>query len=144
MHDHGTRCTEPGVQMRHTRDLIAFDIDIVGACLHQMLDHVALEVGQQLHLLVERLAVICGGHVRLLAVLVDEVHVDLVGQQNQLRSVVEHHANALIAELVTKAVFVAVVHPLGYPEERLCCRIGVLVAQIALQNTRLNWDNIKA
>jgi len=123
--------------MGHTRDLIALNVHIVGTCLHQVLDHVALKVRQQLHLLVKRLAVIRGGHVRLLAILVDEVYVDLIRQQDQLCGVVEHHADALIAQLVTKSVLVAVVNPLGYPEERLRCRICVLVAQIALQNSRL-------
>lgn len=129
--------------MRHTRDLIAFDVNVVGARLHQMLDHVALEVGQQLHLLIERLAIIGGGHVALLSIFVDEVHVHLVGQQNKLCGVVEHHADALVAQLVPEAIFVTVVDPFGNPEERLSCWVGVLVAQVSLQNTRLKVNTIK-
>lgn len=129
--------------MRHTRDLIAFDVHVVGARLHQMLDHVALEVRQKLHLLIERLAVIGGGHVALFAIFVYEVHVDLVGQQNKLCGVVEHHANALVAQLVPEAIFVTVVHPFGNPEERLSCWVGVLVAQVSLQNARLKMNAVK-
>lgn len=39
--------------------------------------------------------------------------------QAQMSAFVEEDANVLIRELVTEAVFVGVVHPLGYPDEGL-------------------------
>lgn len=63
-----------------------------------------------------------------------------VRQHNQLRCVVEHNAHALVAQLIAESVFVAVVHPLGDPEQRLGSRIGVLVQDVGA-NVPINLCN---
>lgn len=75
MHDHCALCAEPSVQMRNTRDAIAFRDCSVGSSLNKMLGHVALEVGQQFHFLFEfrRIRVDCD--VGFLAFFVDEVNI---------------------------------------------------------------------
>lgn len=75
MHDDCTLRAEPSVQMRNARDAVALRDGGIGTGLDQMLRHVTLEVGQQLHFLFEfrRIRVDCD--VSLLSLLVDEVDV---------------------------------------------------------------------
>lgn len=53
----------------------------------------------------------------------------LIGKHDNLGGIVEHDAHRLVTELVSEAVFVAVVHPLADPHERLRVRVGQLVRQ---------------
>lgn len=62
------------------------------------------------------------------------VYSQSVGEHDELGGVVEHDADALIAELVAEAVLVAVVHPLADPHQRLRRRVAQLVRQ-ALRTT---------
>lgn len=52
-----------------------------------------------------------------------------IGQHDELGGVVEHDADALVAQLVPEAVLVAVVHPLAHPHQRLRGRVAHLVRQ---------------
>lgn len=74
MHHHRARCPEPRVQMRYPGHGVRFD-DRRATRLDQMLSHVALEIRQQLHLLLHGAWEIVGRHIRLLAILVNEVDV---------------------------------------------------------------------
>lgn len=75
MHNDSTLRSEPCVQVRNTRDSVAFLHKCIATCFQQVLIHVALEVGQQLHLLFELWRIGSLSEVSLLALLVDEVDI---------------------------------------------------------------------
>lgn len=75
MHDNSALSPEPCVQVWNTRDAVALLHYSISTCLQQMFVHVALEIGQQLHLLLKLRWIGAVGEVRLLAFLVDEVNV---------------------------------------------------------------------
>lgn len=57
-----------------------------------------------------------------------------VGEHDEFGGVIEHNADALIAQLVAEAILVAVVHPLAHPHQRLRRWVAQLVGQ-ALRTT---------
>lgn len=57
-----------------------------------------------------------------------------VGEHDKFGGVIEHNADALIAQLVAEAILVAVVHPLAHPHQRLRRWVAQLVGQ-ALRTT---------
>lgn len=57
-----------------------------------------------------------------------------VGEHDEFGGVIEHNADALIAQLVAEAILVAVVHPLAYPHQWLRRWVAQLVGQ-ALRTT---------
>ena len=110
----------------------------VGASLQQVLLHVVPEVvqqlhlrrrrgeerrwrgvdeerrrgGDELHLLLDGGGELVEGVVVLGLLVVDVMDVEAVGEQQQLRQVVEHDADRVVVERVAEAVLVAVVDPL--------------------------------
>lgn len=50
-----------------------------------------------------------------------------ISQHNELGGVVEHNADALIAQLVAEAILVAVIHPFPHPHQRLGRRIAQFI-----------------
>lgn len=159
MHHDRTHRAEPGVQMGNTRKLIAFDVDRGGTGFHQVFRHVALEVRQQLHFLLHLRRVVVNVHVRFGALLIDKVDIaeresfdhlrsrkqakpnlQSVGEHDQLGGVVEHDSHAFVAQLIPEAVLVAVVDPLGHPEQGLHRRIGVFIVEIDRQLRRLRGN----
>jgi len=75
VHDDSTLRTEPSVQVRNTRNAVAFLDNCTCASLHQMLRHVALEVRQQLHLLFQLGRIVGDGEVGFLSFLINKVDV---------------------------------------------------------------------
>lgn len=61
--------------MRHTWDLIRFNINIIGASLDQMLGHVTFEIWQQFHFFIQNFGIISGGHVGFFAILINKMYI---------------------------------------------------------------------
>ena len=69
---------------------------------------------------------------------IDVVDVGAVGQEEQLREVVEHHTDAVVVEGVPKPVLVAVVHPLAHPSHWLRLAIFTLMRALRYEITALS------
>lgn len=127
LHHHGRLRSEPLMHVRYSRESVALLHRDGAACLHQVLVHVLEEEVHQLHLLLEMLRELLDRIVHLLAIAIDVVYVEAVGQHDQARAVVVHHADPVVGQLIPEAVLVRVVHPLADPDHGLRRRIGQLV-----------------
>lgn len=58
-----------------------------------------------------------------------KMHSLSVSQQQQFGEVVEEHTNGVITELVSKAIFVAVVHPFADPDHGHSCWVFTLLCK---------------
>lgn len=74
MHDNGASCPEPGVQMWNTRQCVVCS-NCIATSLHQVIGHIALEVGQQFHFLLKSDRIGLVSHIRFMSFLVDVMHI---------------------------------------------------------------------
>ena len=65
-----------------------------------------------------------------------------ISEQKQLGEVVEDHADTVVVEAVAEAVLVAVVDPLGHPDDGLGLRVLRLVFHVAIPLARLAGDQL--
>ena len=75
MHDNSALSPEPGVQMWKTWHGVTGCVSPTATGLDQMLDHVAFEVVEQLHFLIQRLVIVLDSHVGLTAFAIDKMYV---------------------------------------------------------------------
>lgn len=75
--------------------------------------------------------------VHLLALTIDVVNIEAVGQHDQTRAVVIHYANTVIGQLISEAVFIRIVYPLADPDHRLRRWIGQLICDFEKKNCAL-------
>lgn len=130
LHHNSRLGSEPLVHVRYSGNGVTlFHSDGI-ARLHQMLVHVLQEEIHQSHFLLEIGRILLDRVVQFVALAVDVVYVEAIRQHYQPRAVVVHHADTVVGQLVAETVLVRIIHPLAYPDYRLCRWVGHFVCVI--------------
>ncbi len=137
VHDDSPGCPEPSLERRNSGELVALAHFHVRSSLQQVFLHVVPEVLQQLHLLLQLRGILFHCVVMFIPFKVDVMNIAeerddgesdkknlnnkyiyllSIGQHKELGHVIEEHADALVAEGITEAVFVRIVDPFTYPD----------------------------
>lgn len=131
LHHHGCLSSKPLMYIRYSGERITLFHRNRATRLHQMLVHIFQKEVHQFHFLFEMGWILIERIVQFIALTINIVNVVGIRHHDQSRAIIVHYADAIIGQLIPKAVLIRIIHPFADPNYRLRRRISQFICKFS-------------